>query len=356
MQAYSKLIQKKKILNPMVPGDESKSAKKFAAILPKEPDSNIFAFESLSYEASGDSGQLELSGRGLPGSRVRLFEGQREMGEVVANDKGIWSFSKRGVIKLGSYVFRAGHVLKSGRIASEARMQYDYVGATKIAEKTKTGIDKTRIGKAGISKPETRKKNVKLDGMGQKGKQQASPSIKTARAGSSVNGAIDKARVQKDPPASQNVSSGEGADHSLPPSTIARQAKPIAQAVVGVAKQKRSLRKNTPRKKVRKRHRRRSARKAVVGRYNLSRRNRARYLAKRKKYPRSKRTPARVRVRKGTTLWGYSEHYYGSGKLYPRIRRANRRTIKNSNRLYVGQRIRVPRLRNKRRNKLRSKR
>ena len=320
----------------MVPEDESKSEKKLAAIPPKSQDSRVFAFESLSYEISGNSGLLELSGRGVPGSRVRLFEGLREMGEVVANAKGLWSFSKRGTIKRGPHVFRAGHVLKSGRIASETRMQYDYVGAATSAEKAKTA---------------TLKKSAKLDAIGSNSKQQASPPIETTRAGNSANGAIDQPRVRKDPPASQHVSSGEGADHSVPPSKIALQAKPIVQAVVAGARKKRSLRKKYRAKRVHKRRGRRSARKAVIGRYKLSRRNRARYLARRKKYPRSKRTPARVRVRKGTTLWGYSEHYYGSGKLYPRIRRANRRTIKNSNRIYIGQRIRVPRLRSKLRSK-----
>ncbi len=283
-----------------------------------------FAFESLSYEVSKAGGLLELSGRGIPGSHIRLFKGIQEIGEVVANNKGNWTFAKRGKMKAGTHIFRAGHVLKSGRIASEARLQYDHVARVREVLTAKSA-DKNQI-----------------------------PSAKPA------SGTPPQKMKDRETSYTKPAASGEGADHSIPAGTkqsiVAKsQRRPAVQAVAPRTKirktgPRRAHRAKKPRRKmVRRSITRRSAKRRSVGRYYLSRKNKARYLAKRRKYPKSRRTPARVRVRSGTTLWGYSEHYYGRGRHYPLIQRANRRRIKDPNKIYIGQRIKVPRLRKLRR-------
>lgn len=44
----------------------------------------------------------------------------------------------------------------------------------------------------------------------------------------------------------------------------------------------------------------------------------------------------------GDTLSGISKRYYGKGSLYPRIFEANREVIKDPDKIFVGQKIRIP--------------
>jgi nucleoid-associated protein YgaU len=47
-------------------------------------------------------------------------------------------------------------------------------------------------------------------------------------------------------------------------------------------------------------------------------------------------------VQKGETLWKIAEQYYGDGSLYAKIFEANRDTLKDPNRINIGQRLRIP--------------
>ncbi len=47
-------------------------------------------------------------------------------------------------------------------------------------------------------------------------------------------------------------------------------------------------------------------------------------------------------VRRGDTLWGIAKRHYGKGSSYRRIYRANRRKIRNPNRIYPHQRLYIP--------------
>ena len=152
-----------------------------------------FAFESVSYEANAAGGLLELSGRGIADSRVRLFEGIQEIGEVVANSKGIWTFSKRGKVKPGPHMFKAAHVLKSGRIASETRMQYDHVDVIGDARNNKVATAKPMV--MGGPKKDKRAKNKSAE---------TNPTDTTKMANGQM--ASPDARAPN----------GEGADHSVP--------------------------------------------------------------------------------------------------------------------------------------------
>ena len=47
-------------------------------------------------------------------------------------------------------------------------------------------------------------------------------------------------------------------------------------------------------------------------------------------------------VKKGETLWKIAEQYYGDGNLYQKIFEANRDTLKDPNRINIGQKLRIP--------------
>jgi nucleoid-associated protein YgaU len=47
-------------------------------------------------------------------------------------------------------------------------------------------------------------------------------------------------------------------------------------------------------------------------------------------------------IQKGDTLWALAKRYYGDGSRYPRLFEANREVIKDPDKIFVGQKIRIP--------------
>ena len=285
--------------------------------------SQSFAFGSVNFIEEVGGGAIEMTGQAEPGSRIRLFKGVQEIGEVVADDKGSWTFIDRSKIASGTHLFRAGHVLKNGRIASEARMQYDHIALTKMAK----APGKNRGRGAG--------EMAKADVMAEK---------------ADVGEGMPKASAL-DP--ERSIAAGDERKTAQPAKRSKYAKRGTKRWYRAIARWKKREKKKRQARRWKRKMRalaKRQGRKSKLKRYSLGRKNKARYLAKRRKlYPRSRRSPTKVRVVKGTTLWGYSKHYYGRGDLYPRIHRANRRTIGNPNRIYSGQKIKVPGKRKKRR-------
>lgn len=47
-------------------------------------------------------------------------------------------------------------------------------------------------------------------------------------------------------------------------------------------------------------------------------------------------------IKKGDTLWAIAKKYYGKGSEYPKIFNANKDIIKDPNKIYPGQVIKIP--------------
>jgi len=54
--------------------------------------------------------------------------------------------------------------------------------------------------------------------------------------------------------------------------------------------------------------------------------------------------PVFYTITKGDTLWGISSEFYGNGSKYPLIVEANLEVIKDADKIYPGQAIRIPEL------------
>jgi len=54
--------------------------------------------------------------------------------------------------------------------------------------------------------------------------------------------------------------------------------------------------------------------------------------------------PVFYTIAKGDTLWGISSEFYGNGSKYPLIVEANLEVIKDADKIYPGQAIRIPEL------------
>jgi len=49
-------------------------------------------------------------------------------------------------------------------------------------------------------------------------------------------------------------------------------------------------------------------------------------------------------IQKGDSLWKIAKKYYGDGNKYPKLFEANREVIKDPDKIYPGQQIRIPKL------------
>ena len=47
-------------------------------------------------------------------------------------------------------------------------------------------------------------------------------------------------------------------------------------------------------------------------------------------------------IKSGDTLWAVAKQFYGDGNKYPQIFEANREVIKDPDKIFVGQKIRIP--------------
>ena len=54
--------------------------------------------------------------------------------------------------------------------------------------------------------------------------------------------------------------------------------------------------------------------------------------------------PVFYSIKKGDTLWGIASEFYGNGSKYPLIVEANLEVIKDADKIYPGQSIRIPEL------------
>lgn len=91
--------------------------------------------------------------------------------------------------------------------------------------------------------------------------------------------------------------------------------------------------------------RKRAQRKQVARWRRRLRRSRARrraYLRRQRRRRRARWRRVVYIVRRGDNLWNISRRYYGLGRRYRRIARANRRKIRNVNLIYPRQRLRIP--------------
>jgi len=103
----------------------------------------------------------------------------------------------------------------------------------------------------------------------------------------------------------------------------------------------RSGRHKSSRARLRKSRRFRSSRKS----HSIAARSHRKHrVSKKKRHNRGRsHMPRRYTVRRGDSLWKIAKRYYGSGRRYGRICRANRRKISNPDMIYPGQRLRLPR-------------
>lgn len=78
--------------------------------------------ESVDYDSKGD---MRLTGRGLPGTTVRLYLDDKLLGDVTVGASGRWQFSPPADIAAGRYRLRLDAIAADGRVAARREMPFE---------------------------------------------------------------------------------------------------------------------------------------------------------------------------------------------------------------------------------------
>jgi hypothetical protein len=134
--------------------DEAKKEALVAVVSPDEPTKTLQKTEPVTEEFSAatevaatapvsldavdydESGNIVFSGRGEPGSTVRLYVDNTAAGEAKAAEDGHWSFAGSSPIPAGKHTLRADGVDAAGTVLSRVELPFFREEATKVSSAT----------------------------------------------------------------------------------------------------------------------------------------------------------------------------------------------------------------------------
>lgn len=92
--------------------------------------------ESVDYDSTG---AVRLSGRGKPGTTIRLYLDDKPLGDIAVGASGHWQFSPRQDLAAGRYRLRLDEVAPDGRVATRREMPFERAerGAVTIAAESR---------------------------------------------------------------------------------------------------------------------------------------------------------------------------------------------------------------------------
>ncbi len=263
--------------------------------------SMVLSFDKVTIKdaAGGRSSQLSLSGRSEPGAKIAIYLGYRTLGTARADASGRWSFSGQRNIPFGKSQLSAQHVGRDGKVLRRAEYSLKRVTPkTVVAVKKPTPLIQVPEKFAAIQKPKTQ-------------------DVTAARPSTQAKAASKRVRARK-------TSAKRRARYKK--AKRRTRVTRLASARKTSRKYRRAMRlgaaSGLPKRRIKYSGRKRAGR-GIAGRCG--------------------RGYVRYRVRRGDSLWRISKRFYGNGRRYRRIYKANKRRIRNPNMIYVKQRICIKR-------------
>jgi nucleoid-associated protein YgaU len=257
-----------------------------------------------------DKGDIIFSGRGKPGTAIRLYVDNKDVGDAVADSAGKWSFAGTDIIKPGTHTLRADQIDKTGKVMARIELPFQREDAAAVAAlKTPPA-------------PET----VQAE--------QPQPSAAKPAA---------QAEVEPQRPAESQPAETRAAETQQPetrkaeseqPKTVTPEPQPQVaetQAQTEVAKSEPEASGPPPEQPVTRDKQEEVTTAAVAA---------AEQTAKTTD-PDQPRT-GKVVIQPGNNLWKLSRVIYGRGKSYTVIYQANKDQIRNPSRIYPGQIFAIP--------------
>ena len=256
-----------------------------------------------------DKGDIIFSGRAAPGTAIRLYVDNGDVGDASVDSTGNWSFSGSDIIAPGTHTLRADQINKAGKVMARIELPFQRENAAAVAALNAPPPTETpqarKPAAADVQQPETKTAEAQPPAATQP---QATEQPQTAEvqppATTDVQPQVTEqpqtAGVQ--PPQTAEVAKTEPeASGPAPEQPVAEDKKEeVTTAAVAAAEQ--AAKTTEPDK------------------------------------PRS----GKVVIQPGNNLWKLSRVIYGRGKSYTVIYKANRDQIRNPNRIYPGQIFAIP--------------
>lgn len=113
-------------------GDRSKRIIKLLQVPDAKGDVSAAKDLSLGAVNYNDNGQLEFSGKGIPGKTVRVYVNNRPVGSTVVREDGTWSLRPEATVAPGTHNLRIDQTESDGKVISRVELPFQREAASDV--------------------------------------------------------------------------------------------------------------------------------------------------------------------------------------------------------------------------------
>lgn len=264
-----------------------------------------------------DKGDIIFSGRAKPGTAIRLYVDNGDVGDAIVDSGGNWSFAGTDIIKPGTHTLRADQIDKTGKVMARIELPFQREDAAAVAALNTSPA--TEATEATPPQPNEAKPAAEIESQAAKPAETQPAETERAEAQQPETQAAESQPSQTQQPQTQQ------------PDVQAPAAETQPQTVTEVAKAEPEGSGPAPDQPVTADKKEEVTTAAAAA---------AEQTAKTAD-PDQPRT-GKVVIQPGNNLWKLSRVIYGRGKSYTVIYQANKDQIRNPSRIYPGQIFTIP--------------
>jgi nucleoid-associated protein YgaU len=272
---------------------------------PKKAKAVALRLDAVDYD---DKGNIIFSGRAAPGTAIRLYVDNGDVGDAIVDSAGNWSFSGSDIIAPGTHTLRADQIDTAGKVMARIELPFQREDAAAVAALNAPPAPAT---------PET---------------SPATPSQTTeVQPPPATTTPPQTAKVQ---PQSATTTPPQTAEVQPPPATATPPQTTVQPPAAGTPPQTAEVAKTEPDASAP------APEQPAIENKKQEVTTAAVQTAKTTEpdKPRS----GKVVIQPGNNLWKLSRVIYGRGRSYTVIFKANKDQIRNPNRIYPGQIFAIP--------------
>ena len=271
-----------------------------------------------------DKGDIIFSGRARPGTAIRLYVDNRDVGDAIVDSGGGWSFAGTNIIKPGTHTLRADQIDKAGKVMARIELPFQREDAEAVAAlNTQTGkaTAETEQPQVTAAKPAAETASQAQQAT------EAQPTQATENQPSqpvteSQQAAVEQPQTQ---PTESQPSQTQGAE------TQPKVAETQPQTTTEVVKSESEASGPAPDQPVAADKKEEVTTAAAVAAEQSA-----------KSIDPNQPHTGKIIIQPGNNLWKLSRVIYGRGKSFTVIYQANKEQIRNPGRIYPGQIFAIP--------------
>ncbi|WP_162914035.1 LysM peptidoglycan-binding domain-containing protein [Taklimakanibacter lacteus] len=268
-----------------------------------------------------DRGDIIFSGRAKPGTAIRLYVDNGDVGDAIVDSGGNWSFAGTDIIKPGTHTLRADQIDQTGKVMARIELPFQREDAAAVAALNTPPA--TEATQATPPQPGEAKPVAEVESQAAKPAEPQQPETQQPETQQPETQAAESQPSQTRQPETQA--------QSQQPEAQAPAAETQPQTVTEVAKAEPEASGPAPDQPVSADKKEEVTTAAAAA---------AEQTAKTTD-PDQPRT-GKVVIQPGNNLWKLSRVIYGRGKSFTVIYQANKDQIRNPNRIYPGQIFAIP--------------